>query len=109
VPLTISPDDALKYVLQLVGIVAPVIALITYRRNMKTKRAEWLSTLHAKFFESTNYKSMRHILDYEPAHFVPQFLRVHRKPLEAEATQPRGGGDDVQVLLDQPRIAPVHQ
>lgn len=69
-PLTVSLDDSLRYVLQLVGIVAPVIALITYRRNVRTKRAEWLSALHAKFFESTNYKSIRHIIDYEPAEFV---------------------------------------
>lgn len=47
-----------------------MIALVTYRRNVRTKRAEWLSTLHAKFFESTNYKSMRHIIDYEPPEFV---------------------------------------
>jgi hypothetical protein len=70
VPLTISLDDWLRYVLQLVGIVAPVIALITYRRNARTKRAEWLLALHAKFFESTNYKSMRHIIDYEPPKFA---------------------------------------
>jgi hypothetical protein len=69
-------DDALRFTLQLVGIVAPVLALftsalalITYRRNVKTKRAEWLLTLHTKFFESTHYKKMRHIIDYEPAEF----------------------------------------
>jgi len=50
-------DDSLRFILQLVGIVAPVMALVTYRRNVQTKRAEWLSALHAKFFESTNYKS----------------------------------------------------
>ena len=70
VPLTISLDDSLRFILQLVGIVAPVIALVTYRRNVKTKRAEWLSALHAKFFESTNYKSVRHIIDYQPAEFA---------------------------------------
>jgi hypothetical protein len=36
---------------------------------VRTNRAEWLSTLHAKFFESTNYKNIRHILDYQPEEF----------------------------------------
>jgi hypothetical protein len=68
--LTLAFDDALRSILQLIGIIAPIIALVTYRRNVKTKRAEWLSTLHAKFFESTTYKSMRHIIDYQPAEFA---------------------------------------
>ena len=63
-------DDTLRTVLQVVGIVAPVIALVTYRRNVRTRRAEWLSALHAKFFESGTYKRIRHILDYEPPELV---------------------------------------
>jgi hypothetical protein len=66
-PPTCPVDDVLRYVLQLVAIVAPVLALATYWRNAKTKRAEWLLALHAKFFESAHYKKMRHIIDYEPA------------------------------------------
>lgn len=56
----------MRAALQLVAVVAPLIALFTYRKNAKTKRAEWLSTLHAKFFESTNYKRVRGIIDYAP-------------------------------------------
>src|SRR5882724_804001 len=55
----------MRAALQLVAVVAPVIALFTYRKNAKTKRAEWLSTLHARFFESSNYKRIRGIVDYE--------------------------------------------
>ncbi len=61
-----SFDDLVKVILQLVGIVASIMALVTYRRNARIKRAEWLSSLHGKFFESANYKRIRHILDYEP-------------------------------------------
>ncbi|HEV7239103.1 MAG TPA: hypothetical protein VGQ36_07670 [Thermoanaerobaculia bacterium] len=68
--MTITVDDLFRYVLQLFGIGASVVALVTYWRNVRTKRAEWLSALHAKFFESTNYKSMRHIIDYEPTEFA---------------------------------------
>lgn len=61
---TISFDDVTRVLLQLVGIVAPIVALVTYRRNARIKRAEWLSSLHAKFFESANYKNIRRIIDY---------------------------------------------
>jgi len=59
-------DNVVKVILQLVGIVAPIVALVTYRRNARIKRAEWLSSLHGKFFESANYKKVRLILDYAP-------------------------------------------
>jgi hypothetical protein len=63
-------NDLLGTFLLLVGIIAPVVAVATYQRNTKTKRAEWLLALHAKFFESAHYKKMRHIIDYEPAAFT---------------------------------------
>jgi len=46
-------------------LVGGVFGLRTYRRNLKLKRAEWLEKLHAKFFESANYKRIRRILDYQ--------------------------------------------
>ena len=63
---SLNIDSILRLALQLVAIVAPLAALLTYRKNAKTKRAEWLSTLHAKFFEATTYKRIRSIIDYEP-------------------------------------------
>ncbi len=62
----VTPREALSIALQLVGVIAPVLALWTYRRSVRTKRAEWLSTLHAKFFESANYKHIRYLLDSHP-------------------------------------------
>jgi hypothetical protein len=64
--IAINFDDLVRVVLQLVGIIAPIVALVTYHRNARIKRAEWLSSLHAKFFESANYKTVRHIIDYAP-------------------------------------------
>jgi len=59
-------DSIIRVAPQLVAVVAALLALATYRKNAKTKRAEWLSALHGKFFESTSYKRVRSILDYEP-------------------------------------------
>lgn len=80
----ISFDDFVRVILQLVGIVAPIVALVTYRRNARIKRAEWLSSLHAKFFETANYKAIRSILDYAP----PQ-LNTLREGVE------QGGSDEL--------------
>src|SRR4051794_3513312 len=67
-----SPDlDSLARLgLQLVGIVTPIVAVVAYRRSVKTRRAEWLSGLHAKFYEAETYKNIRHIVDNEPAEFT---------------------------------------
>lgn len=47
------------------GVVGGGIALYTFWRSGKVKRAEWLSSLHAKFYESSNYKMIRRLIDYE--------------------------------------------
>ena len=40
-------------------------ALYQYRLSTRLKKAEWIESLHAKFFESANYKRIRGILDHE--------------------------------------------
>jgi hypothetical protein len=70
-----SSESIIRVVPQLIGVLAALLALVTYRRNAKTKRAEWLSTLHAKFFEAANYKRIRSILDYEQPEL--ETLREH--------------------------------
>lgn len=62
----IAPVDALKLLGALIAIVGSPVALATYYRSARTKRAEWLSSLHEKFFESKRYDSVRRILDYRP-------------------------------------------
>lgn len=76
-------------VLKVSTFVAGVIAIITFRRSVRLKRAEWLYNLHAKFYETPNYKRTRRILDYEP----PEELNQLRKCIE------EGGDDDLSEAL----------
>ncbi|MDO8501469.1 MAG: hypothetical protein Q7S20_06475 [Gemmatimonadaceae bacterium] len=47
-----------------------LFAINHYRRAVRTRRAEWLSSLHEKFFETDRYAHVRRILDYheDPAY-----------------------------------------
>jgi hypothetical protein len=56
----------LRIVLDVSALVAGAIAVVTFWKNARLKRAEWLYNLHAKFFESASYKRMRRVVDYEP-------------------------------------------
>ncbi|HWC73032.1 MAG TPA: hypothetical protein VG454_03770 [Gemmatimonadales bacterium] len=49
---------------------AVLLAYLQYRRSVRTRRAEWLSSLHEKFFESGRYEEIRQVLDYsdEPSY-----------------------------------------
>ena len=47
-------------------------------RTAKTRRAEWLYSLYAKFFEDGYYKKIRLVLDYRP----PEELALLYKGLE---------------------------
>lgn len=40
-------------------------AFITYRRSLRTRRSEWLGSLHRQFFESEKYDRIRSILYYQ--------------------------------------------
>jgi len=72
-------------------VVGGVIALATFWRSAKLKRAEWLYNLHVKFYEASNYKAIRRILDYEP----PAELTRLRETIE------RGANDDLaEALVD---------
>lgn len=41
-----------------------VFGLHTYRRSVRTRRAEWLYSLYSKFYEEDHYKKTRRLLDY---------------------------------------------
>ena len=56
--------ELLKALGGLVALLGFLFALVTYRRSVKTKRAEWLASLHEKFFESDRYREIRRVLDY---------------------------------------------
>lgn len=50
----------------IIGIAAAFYGICTYRSSIQQKRAEWLYSLHAKFFEGDSYRRVRRMLDYEP-------------------------------------------
>ena len=56
-----------EFVKVLAGVVAVLgapLAILTYLRSVQTKRAEWLVSLHEKFFETDRYARVRRVLDY---------------------------------------------
>lgn len=63
------------------AIVGGAIAIATFRRSAKLKRAEWLYNLYTRFYETQNYKEVRRILDYEPE---PELTQL-RKSVEPGA------------------------
>lgn len=54
----------------IVAVVGSIAAIVTYYRSVRTKRAEWLASLHEKFFELGRYAHVRRVLDYveEPSY-----------------------------------------
>jgi hypothetical protein len=61
---TLLPDIA-KAVAAAVALLGAWFAYLTYRRSVKTRRAEWLSSLHERFFETDRYTTIRRVLDYQ--------------------------------------------
>jgi len=55
-----------------------------YRRNAKTRRAEWLYSLYSKFFEDDYYKKTRQLLDYRPEEELQQLYRGLREGCHPE-------------------------
>lgn len=49
---------------RLVAATAVLLGYLQYRRSVRTRRAEWLSSLHEKFFENGRYDEIRQLLDY---------------------------------------------
>ncbi len=56
--------EIIKGVAGVVGILGVPAAYITYRRSVRTRRADWLVSLHEKFFETDRYARVRRVLDY---------------------------------------------
>lgn len=68
-------------VLKISAILGGALAILTFWRTAKVRRAEWLSNLHAKFFEGAAYKQMRQILDSDEND--PELVRL-REDVEAD-------------------------
>jgi len=80
--------EIVKTIAGIVGILGVPAAYATYRRSVRTRRADWLVSLHEKFFETDRYARIRQVLDYrqEPdysdlAHAV---TTQHHHPLADE-------------------------
>ena len=58
--------EVLKALGGLIAVLSFPFALMTYARSVRTRRAEWLASLHEKFFESDRYREIRRVLDYRP-------------------------------------------
>jgi hypothetical protein len=56
--------DIVKTIAGVVGILGLPAAYLTYRRSVRTRRADWLVSLHEKFFETARYAWVRRVLDY---------------------------------------------
>jgi hypothetical protein len=50
----------------IVAAVGGVVAVLNYTRSVRTRRAEWLASLHETFFGSDRFADIRRILDYKP-------------------------------------------
>lgn len=49
-----------------------VVALLTYRRDAKLRRSEWLYRLYQQFYENDRFNPIRALVDYEPEQEIKQ-------------------------------------
>ena len=54
---------SIQYLSFLFSVASILVATLTYHRNMRLKRAEWLRSLFEKFYETERYKAVRFRLD----------------------------------------------
>jgi hypothetical protein len=55
-------SEFLKALAGVVALVGIPLTIVTYRRSVRTKRAEWLVSLHEKFFEQDRFVGL---FDYD--------------------------------------------
>ncbi|MGH7718544.1 MAG: hypothetical protein ACREON_06845 [Gemmatimonadaceae bacterium] len=68
--------EIIKVLAGIVAVFGAPLAYVTYRRSVRTKRAEWLVSLHEKFFETDRYAQIRRILDYRPEPEYAELVRA---------------------------------
>ncbi len=59
-----------------IAILGAPFAYLTYLQSVRTRRAEWLSSLHESFFESERYRQIRRVLDYKPESEYNQLVQA---------------------------------
>jgi hypothetical protein len=55
-------------------------AILTYRREVRTKQTDWLYQLFYKFYEQPTYQAIRKVLDYK---IEPEYSALQRQIVEA--------------------------
>lgn len=83
----------LESIFYLVSVIAIIFSILTYRRNSQLERAKWLNSLHEKFYEKDQYKSIRQIIEYE----TPKLDEI-RKSIEKSK---KGGEEESIELRDE--------
>lgn len=68
-------DQVLSWLALLGAAVGGSFSLYIWWHSAKTRRAEWLYSLYAKFYEDDFYKKARLLLDYRPKEQIEQLYR----------------------------------
>lgn len=79
-------------ILKTFAVFGGMLAIASFWRTATVRRAEWLSNLHAKFFEGPAYKQIRRVLDSDDAD--PDLKRL-RDEIAADKTS-----DLVEAFVD---------
>ncbi len=77
--LGLNPNATIDVILRITTLLGGAWAVWVFWRTTTIRRAEWLSSVHSKFFESENYKKIRRVLDYETE---PEFSCLRRAATE---------------------------
>lgn len=80
-----EPLEAIKVLL---ATVAAGLALYTFWRNQKVRRAEWLASLYERFYLNENFKRTRALLDYESEARTKLLACLEADPENAGALEP---------------------
>ncbi len=81
----IDPLEATKVLL---AAVAAGLALYTFWRNLKVRRAEWLASLYERFYLNEDFKRTRALLDYDSEERTKLLDCLRAEPENARALEP---------------------
>jgi hypothetical protein len=78
----------LELIKVLLTAVAAGLALYTFWRNLKVRRAEWLASLYERFYLNADFKKIRAILDYDTPERAKLLKCLETEPENASALEP---------------------
>jgi hypothetical protein len=74
--------ELVKAIAALIGAGAAVVAILVYRSNSRLQRAKWLADLYEKFYERSDLKRVREVLDCEAGDSPSVSALVRDEPAE---------------------------